>query len=306
MRFVVRAGNIVALFFDMILIKFGLFLAFSLFPIGPLRGANILGLFPLNFTSHYIIFDSILRELATRGHIVTVANPFPISQKLKNFNDVDVSECAPVPGDAFSMDEAYKYSNTWIDIPWILALSKLSEQILLCSPVQKLLHSNQTFDLIITEIFGGDAMFGFALKYGAPVVSFCAEPLYPWAAYRVGNPFNPSYMSHPQTNLPLQSHNLSFYHRLYNTLMYLYSSSLYYYYSYTVDDPVIRKHIAPDLPPLVEVVKNTSLVLTFSHFSLNEPVPLVPNVIEIAGVQIKDSKPVPQVCVTRNCNSYIK
>ncbi len=259
------------------------------------NAAKILALFPANLTSHYIIFDSIMTELAVRGHDVTVVNSYPKKTKLQNFTDVDVRDCVAIPPGPFEMQQARVYKSTWRILPQFVIMNDLLVPALTCPPVQELLRSNK-FDLVITEIFGSDLMLGIANLFGAPIVSFCAGPLYQWGSNRMGSPFNPSYMSYPHTDLPLDPTDLTFYSRLYNTLLYLYSSAWYRFYGDRVGDAAIRKYIDPQSPSLFDIAKKTSLVLAFSHFSVNQPTPLVPNIIEIAGVHIKDAKPLPQVC----------
>ncbi len=269
-------------------------LLFSL--IAASNGAKILALLPANITSHYIIFDSIMTELASRGHDVTVVNTFPKTAKLQNFTDVDVRDCAIVPPDLFILHHAHRRQNPWRQLSVTISMNDRLKPVLTCPPVQDLLLSNTKFNLVITEIFGGDLMLGIAKRFEAPIISFCAaSQIYQWGLNRMGSPFNPSYMSYSHTDLPLISTDSTFYNRLYNTVLGLYCN-MWYHYANRLGDAAIRKYIDPQSPPLFDIAKNTSLVLTFSHFSVSQPIPLVPNVIEIAGVHIKDAKRLPQVC----------
>ncbi|XP_065219660.1 UDP-glycosyltransferase UGT5-like [Planococcus citri] len=104
--------------------------------------ANILGVFPLNLKSHYIIYQSVMKELATRGHNVTVINPFPMTKARQNFTDIDIKECFNIPG-SFALNDVYIH--------------------------QTILY----YDLVITEIFHGDVTLGFVDKFQAQHVAFC-------------------------------------------------------------------------------------------------------------------------------------
>lgn len=42
------------------------------------QAARILGIFPTNTHSHYVMYGSLMREMARRGHHVTVVNHFPM------------------------------------------------------------------------------------------------------------------------------------------------------------------------------------------------------------------------------------
>lgn len=257
---------------------------------------NILAMFPLQLKSHYIIFDSILTELANRGHNITAISSFPKTKPVNNFKDVDVSGCFKYHSDLFNIDVAHTFQIPWIQIPIFMYHIYEFEQIFTCQAMTEFMKtvSEGSFDLLISEIFNGDVMLAYTKKFKAPFMSFCASPIYPWVADRTGNPYNPSYSSYTHTNVPVIA-NPSFYERLYNTVVYIYASLYYYSYSYINGDGMVRRHFSSAMPPLTEIAKNTSLVLTFSHFSLNRPMPLVPNIVEISGVQIQDPKPLPKV-----------
>jgi hypothetical protein len=50
------------------------------------NGAKILGIFPLPGRSHYILGSSLLRELAERGHDVTMISCFSEKEPPKKWN----------------------------------------------------------------------------------------------------------------------------------------------------------------------------------------------------------------------------
>jgi glucuronosyltransferase len=52
-------------------------------------GANILGIFPMPAKSHMIVHTALMKELARKGHQVTVFSPFPEKYPIQNFTDVE-------------------------------------------------------------------------------------------------------------------------------------------------------------------------------------------------------------------------
>lgn len=50
--------------------------------------AKILGVFPFPSKSHHILGSALLKELAKRGHEVTMVSAFPLDKPLKNYKDV--------------------------------------------------------------------------------------------------------------------------------------------------------------------------------------------------------------------------
>jgi hypothetical protein len=67
-------------------------------------GYNILGIFPLPLKSHHIIFDSLMLELAERGHNVTTYTTSPKSYSVRNFVNVSLKECFQLAENVFDME----------------------------------------------------------------------------------------------------------------------------------------------------------------------------------------------------------
>ena len=53
------------------------------------QGAKILGVFPMPAKSHMIVHSALMKELARRGHQVTVLSPFPEKSPIHNFTDIE-------------------------------------------------------------------------------------------------------------------------------------------------------------------------------------------------------------------------
>ncbi|KAF2886721.1 hypothetical protein ILUMI_19452, partial [Ignelater luminosus] len=68
------------------LIIFALYIAISL--ICSADSARILGVFHMPAYSHHQLGDKILKELASRGHEVTVITPYQEKTPIKNFKQV--------------------------------------------------------------------------------------------------------------------------------------------------------------------------------------------------------------------------
>lgn len=58
-----------------------------------------------------------------------------------------------------------------------------------------------------------------------------------------------------------------------------------------------RDKFGNDIKPLDVLAFNTSLLLVNAHFSLNEPKPTVPGLIEVGGLHIGNNKPLPSVII---------
>lgn len=54
------------------------------------NGANILGIFHIPSQSHHILGSALLKELAKKGHHVTMISPYPLKESVPNYEDVSV------------------------------------------------------------------------------------------------------------------------------------------------------------------------------------------------------------------------
>lgn len=259
------------------------------------ESARILGIFPIGGISHYAPAEAILKALAARGHNVTAVSSYPQKTPLSNFRDVDVSKARGLAINSLSFDLVrtvlQSYINNFFFIPNI---SRTYCEVAFATPeVHNLL--NEQFDLVITEIFGADCSVGFAWRFKAPLISVISSRPLPWAYSRVGSPVNPAYMRQIQVDYPVP---MNFWQRLQNTWYYLfYTFGYQYLHNGPETDLISRKYFGPEVPPVREIVKNTSLVFVNSHFTTDAPYPTTPNFVEIAGIHVKKPKPLPAVSI---------
>lgn len=54
------------------------------------RSANILVFAPLPFKSHFSGFQPLFKELANRGHNLTVVSNFPLKEPMENYTDIPI------------------------------------------------------------------------------------------------------------------------------------------------------------------------------------------------------------------------
>lgn len=113
-------------------------------------GANILGVFPINGRSHWVVYDSVMKALVARGHNVTVITSFPQKMPIANYTEIDVSETFPSVVNQFTVDMVLGLmSNVFITQQFVANL-----QLNLCRKGQKLpqvralLESDVKFDAV--------------------------------------------------------------------------------------------------------------------------------------------------------------
>jgi glucuronosyltransferase len=258
------------------------------------ENSKILAVFSHMGRSHFDVFEPYLEQLAARGHQLLVISNFPRKHPITNYKDIDLR----------SETKVNKTVNI-ISYTDIIHLGQIQTAFLLSAwsteacdksfehpDVQKLIKSDEKFDLLITEMFNTDCFLAFAYKYKIPIIGFSSCVFMPWTPDRVGNPDNPAYIP---TQFVTSSDKMNFSERLLNTFWYLFHKL---HYPLLMDAPahkIVRKHLGESLPALSVLARNTSLIFVNNHFSLNRPRPLVPGVVEVAGIHIKQAKTLSKV-----------
>nr|CAD7398190.1 unnamed protein product [Timema cristinae] len=253
--------------------------------------SRILGIFGHIGKSHFFVFEPLLKALAAKGHNITVISYFPQKKILPNYTDIDlhgsVTTLEPTGGVTF--EDITGGSNFGTARMVVDLGAQDCERVYSHPSIMKLIHSEEKFDLVINELFNTDCYLGIADRLKSPHIALSSHALVPWANDRFGNPDNPAYI--PNLFL-LLSNRMDFFERFQNTLTLLYHKIIYYYISDPKVIPIFKKYLV-NSSPLEELKRNTSLILVNTHFSLNQPRPLVPTVIEVGGIHFQQPKNLP-------------
>ncbi|XP_065219022.1 UDP-glycosyltransferase UGT5-like isoform X25 [Planococcus citri] len=249
---------------------------------------EILGIFSLPAKSHYIVFEPLLIALAERGHNVTVYNTFPKKYTIPNYNEIDISKCFHLP-DILTIPQMKAMTvNGFASNDQIFVFVPSYKEITSCKPIMDLINSTSKYDLLITESFNTDFFLLFGWLFEIPSVTFNPNSPVTLVAEFKGLPYNPSYIPHFLRGF---APRMNFLERVENFLLNLYSMYSYRKNSLQVFDRIAKRIFGPDVPPLEEVARNVSLLLLNTHFTMNPVRPMVPNVVEVAGLNIKSAKP---------------
>nr|CAD7413537.1 unnamed protein product [Timema poppensis] len=114
----------------------------------------------------------------------------------------------------------------------------------------------------------------------------------PWLNTRFGNLDNPAYI--PNYFLPLTD-RMTFSQRLSNTVFKIGLAAVFYYYSDYSSQQIARRYLGENLPSLLDLTRNSNLILVNSHFTINQPRPLVQGVVEVGGLHIKSPGKIEEV-----------
>jgi UDP-glucoronosyl and UDP-glucosyl transferase. len=268
--------------------------------LGYSTGARILGIFPHVAKSHFMMSEVLMKGLANRGHEVLVISPFPQKTPIPNYTDISLVGSMPNVVSTVALDDIAT-GLVYTTLKFIFDLGVIGcEKTLGYPPVLKLINSEEKFDLVITELFNTDCYVGFAHKFQVPFISITTTPVLPWGHERFANPVNPSYNGNA---LLSYSDRMSFFERVMNTLYLKITNWAYHYMCDVPSQEIARKYFGQSLPPLKDIVRNTSLILTNRHFSINKPTASLPVIIEVGGLHVETPKKLPEV--SENCNERI-
>ncbi|XP_017086628.2 UDP-glucosyltransferase 2-like [Drosophila eugracilis] len=259
------------------------------------QGANILGLYSSHSPSHLIIHMSTAKALAEAGHNVTVVSMLRPKVMHKDINLIVI----PVTKEQERTLENQMTTMAGQKNSILTTMNRLLNDMdvmidaqadLLSDPrFQPILETK--FDLMILGYFLNDFQLGVAAKLKVPVIIDWMTAPNPIIDEFTGNPSEVSYVPNIATSA---THPMGFLKRAENLAMHLFLK----YMSTLLESKLtqIYKDIYGEdknLPTLNELRKNISMAFVGSHLISEGPIrPLVPAIVEIGGIQVKD-KPDP-------------
>ncbi|KAK5645029.1 hypothetical protein RI129_006329 [Pyrocoelia pectoralis] len=253
------------------------------------ESSHILGIFHERSFSHQILGRRLLLELASRGHHVTMLTPVLPKFNAANFTAIEMNLGEQGTGSGTNLFEFAK-NNIW---DMVVNIDEVclgwTETVLKDKNLQRLLRSNQHFDLVIMEQLGNDALKGICYHYNAICIVLSTMGPTWLTNEQMRNPSNPAFMPDMLVNYPP---TMNFYERFHNA--YAQYLRQVYFFTYTINqhNKLLQTYF-PGAPHILEIVYNVSLVLLNSHYSISNPASNLPNVIEIGGFHLDEPKTLP-------------
>jgi glucuronosyltransferase len=188
--------------------------------------------------------------------------------------------------DMFNMDKMWYFQS--VKIYWDIGI-KHCDIFLQNEAIQTLLFSSkEEFDILITSAFMYDCVFGIGYKLNLPVVKICPFVGAKWMDEWFGNPTPYAYV--PDI-FQEYSERMNLWQRIRNTLAEIHMKLGRIFYVIPQHDALLRKHLnSSKIPSIWELQKSTALILLNSHFSISYSRPLMPNMVEVAGMHIAPLK----------------
>ncbi|XP_044754963.1 UDP-glycosyltransferase UGT5-like [Coccinella septempunctata] len=254
------------------------------------HGAKILGVFPFPSKSHYAMGNSLLKELAKRGHEVTMIAGFEEKSLPSNvsYRNIKVQ---------FDLHKNGKKINFFEDRGGAIgstlflnyAGSVMTNATFNNPEVRKLLESGEKFDAVIMDQFTDDSFSYFAHHFGANHILLSTTCANSWVNPLVANPAPPSV--NPEVLLDFSSW-MTFTERLRNTAFYIFNELNRQLYFFPKQNKILKENF-PNARPLYDYLYNVSLVLMNAHESFNDPLALVPVMKNVGGMHVSPSGKLP-------------
>lgn len=259
-------------------------------------GFNILAIVLAPMRSHYLAFKPLFRELANRGHSVTVINNFPDDEPLQNLRFIDANVSSVVRFPSLKDEEAsflghLSYIRRWLF--WATNAFSFCESLL----IKENLAEEVKYDVVFVEQFlTSDCDLAYAgTFFDVPIIGITSHVLLPQSYWRLGIPFNvaadPYYFSYGGPN---------------PTLLFKIEAILGNLCLNRVGSWMVQKRVyesfnkrLPNVNLEIERLarERVKMMFVYQHYSVTGARLTTPSVVEIGGMHITASKPVSKVRV---------
>ncbi|EFA11927.1 UDP-glucuronosyltransferase 1-8-like Protein [Tribolium castaneum] len=251
------------------------------------QSAKILGVFNHAGASHTSIGKVLLKNLAKRGHHVTMISSYPMDEPVDNYRDIFLYENLE---DFKQREKMYFTKDKTNELETLRNMTLTHTENTFTNPqVKELLESNETFDLVIIDWFFNEASLIFGHRLKAPVIYVSAFGNMLFLNDFTGNTLPYSYV--PGAALST-SDEMSFKHRVVMTLLNL-GYNLVLPWRNQAQYEILKRHFV-DPPSIEELKENIALVLAVSHFSFETSRPYTPSVVPVGGFHIDELKQLPK------------
>lgn len=257
------------------------------------ESAKILSFSFMSSKSHKITYEPLLRELARRGHQVTVLSPISTKNETNfvNIPTVDPEVVFRGVPNFFEMKQSMSPIISAIFNPFLMMKNLLDP---VCNIgydlpiIKKVLE--EKWDLIFFTPLFNECLYGLVYKLNATTVIYTQTGVPTWIADNLGSPNPPS---HTSSMLVGYEEEMSFRQRMFNVFRSVFDWAVMNWYYFPAMENIYRKALNdPHLPGIKEIERNTSIVLMNSQISFNSPRPYLPDLIEVGGLHLVPPKPV--------------
>ncbi|XP_064112836.1 UDP-glycosyltransferase UGT5-like isoform X1 [Macrobrachium nipponense] len=256
----------------------------------PERSYKFLMLLPMGSKSHRNVFMPLVEALADRGHKVDMLTSYDIQHKNPNIREIPHG----LPHYPRGKINMFNDANTVLGTYHMLKdnMCKMAKDIYHVPRVKELYRKRKEYDLIVIDHLFHEFIYPFI--HEMPFITIATSGLDSRQSAVLGNVLSPAYIPN-SLDIPDCKHVFG---RIFNAIV---SIARPFYWRHWQVIPAVQQEINmhfPDLPPLLELERNQSLVLMNYHFSTDLTVPLLPVQVEVGSMHCRPAKPLPEDLVS--------
>ncbi|XP_001659549.2 UDP-glucuronosyltransferase 2C1 [Aedes aegypti] len=241
--------------------------------------------------SHIIVQEALVKELARRGHHVTMVSPYPLQTPLDNYRHITVSIPDWRKG---TMKNLMQDQSPWAMVKTFPEMNRLALEAANNSihhPEVQRIIKEEKFDLLMVGLLA-DFLLGVSNWIGAPTVVVNPNVAMAIVNEMVGNP---SPLATVPNAMRGMTSPMNFIGRMKNLFITSMEYAFGWYMKHTSEQYYNSNFPRGQFPSYDEVRRNVSLVLINQHFSKTSPRPYVQSMVEVGGLQVKQTAdPLPE------------
>lgn len=260
-------------------------------------GLNILCLMGVPSPSHHIWNRVLMEALAAKGYNLTIVSPDIEKVQKPNLTYIHLEETYHTIHDGDTAIDLYEMAQESLVKSMVTFYDfgiSLCEGVLRSKGLEAILNypDNFKFDLVLYDFTCGPCLIGLYHKFGQPpLVGVTAFNIPPYTVDYIGGHKFPAYI--PYYTLTYDS-DMNFFQRLQNTIIYTLDYFYRNYHYVPKTDEMIRRVAAfKNVPYLGDLDRKVILMLVNSHHAVDFPESIPQNMVQVGGLQILPSKPLP-------------
>ncbi|XP_078038088.1 UDP-glucosyltransferase 2-like, partial [Augochlora pura] len=261
------------------------------------QAASILAIVPTPSYSHQIPYRKLWLELHERGHeiVLVTANPIP-NVDSKTFQQIDISQAYKDLRGVDFMELRFNKIE-WLDfvVEHLFDMSYIFGEYVLNHTEMKPIYapnSDRKFDVVMVEMLAMPAVYGFAHRFDAPLIGLTSLGIFALNEHALGGVPLPSHEYTWEMEAKVGTHQ-PFLKRLQNYLKFCRYLYLTYRDIFPRQQKLAEQYFGP-LPPLLDILKNTSVIFVNQADAITPARPKLANMITFTSVHVeKNPTPMP-------------
>ncbi|XP_055848144.1 UDP-glycosyltransferase UGT5-like [Episyrphus balteatus] len=251
--------------------------------------SNILGIFLTHSPSHVIVHMGVVRALVKQGHNVTVITSMKLNDPNPGYRLIYLKTLQHTQNETFTMIDNINRAPFYLKpAKWYQAVKGMVDKYSNYPSDPDFISfkkENNHFDLMLLGYQYNEANLGEAADFKCPTVLIWMMQPFGHISRLIGNPNLPAVVPFSPFITP---NAMNFFNRVLNYIIYIFEAMVSQLSNCVLEALYDKYYPSPKYPSYKEMSKNVSLILYNHHFSELPIRPLVPSLIEIGGIQIKE------------------